>query len=310
MPTTSYLSSLADVCRAIQNRVSNFALLITESRVFLDSLQHSLQDPSAPQSLLRAQYHQAAGFLDGIRGMDRDVQNPLFSPSDPIETEVRTFLGSVRRGEISAKGALNDGAKGCADAFFQGAIAVFPDAASKAFLKTTARLWGKRMSSDERRGFAEEAGRRAGAILRDDYDAGRAGGLAASVLDAKLHIRSVDDYLALQGWFLGILQFMMTHARENDPETAKILRGNRDSVIYQSFHSGQLDYPEQMLQEIGDAVRDFDRKVNEMEASDPETAKILREDRGSVIYRALNGGQLDYPERVIQALLARPGLLS
>jgi hypothetical protein len=79
-----------------------------------------------------------------------------------------------------------------------------------------------------------------------------------------------------------------------EPEAAGVLRDNRLTVITYTLHSGYFDYPERILGGFSESLSRFDRKLADLRASDPETARILEANRLSVVYRALANGRVEY----------------
>lgn len=308
--------------------------------------------------------HMVRGFRAGIQGDSFVPPAEAPTSADPTPREWGAFLRRVRAKDLNSRGRLNDGAEACADAFLAGALEVFPEARTKVFLKTLRRVWGVRMSptksplalpvSRERLKFSREVGRHGGERLRVDYEAGRLAGLGKTVLDHKLHLRNVGDYLEASGWLLGrvtllkdpfaersellarnhasvvhrafhsgnvrypaeavealpsmlqILDLAIARWETSDPDAAQALRSNRDSVINRSLHGGDLNYPAAVVEALPRMLQTWDQAIAGWESSDPETARILRSNRASVISRALNVGNLNYPEEAVKRL---PSLL-
>jgi hypothetical protein len=56
-------------------------------------------------------------------------------------------------------------------------------------------------------------------------------------------------------------------------------------------------------------LKALDHAIVRLQSSDPGAAESLKANRASVINRALNGGNLKYPEEVFRVLSESPGLL-
>jgi hypothetical protein len=251
-----------------------------------------------------------AGFLAGSQGRPWAPPPETPSPSGTIPQEWEAFLKGVRTRALTSRGPLNAGAEACAGAFLVGALAVFPEAEGKVFLKTLSRLWGARMSptaatiavpvSRKRLQFARNAGRYGGERLKEDHEAGTRGGIGRTVLDHKLHLRNVDDYLGLNGWIFGMVEFL----KARSSELGDLLARNRASIIHRAFHSGRPDFPAEAIGALPSLVNDLNREAARWETSDPDVAEALRSNRDTIINRAFHSGDLNYPERAVRAIPA------
>lgn len=310
------VSSLNAAYQSMVARLSGAAPLPTTQQL-MSQIQSCLEASSPSPALLAASVRQAEGFLAGIQGSSLAVPPPLPSAvHDVVENEWRDFIAKVRRKELNSRGTLGAAGESCADAFFAGAVETFPEAAQKPFLTTLSRLWARRMSPadnplafpvrEDRLEFAREAGRRGLQALRGDYEAAIAGGLGKTVLDNKLHVRDVDAFLGLSGWYRGAIEFLRRGLPQSESDVLEALVNNGASVIQRAWSNNRIGYPAEVVEQVPNMLAELDQAVVRLSAADPEAARVLASNRGSVIYLALASGRLSHPSEAAERL---PGVL-
>lgn len=272
------------------------------------SLQLAGRADADPQAALRTAIHLVRGFCAGAQGDAFIPPQEVRAPAHPVSDEWEAFLRKLRSKELTSRGILNEGAEACAIAFLTGAIETFPEAETKVFLATLGRVWGVRMSpaqrpltapvSEERLKFSREVGRLGGERLRSDYEAGRLGGLGKTVLDHKLHLRNVGDYLEASGWLMGTVAFL----KSRFPERGELIARNHASIVHRAFHGGNLRYPEEVVEALPSLLQSLDLEIARWASRDPDAAGALRTNRDTILSRALHSGDLNYPHRATKAI--------
>ncbi|HSA60446.1 MAG TPA: hypothetical protein VLJ37_12270, partial [bacterium] len=167
----------------------------------IDQIRSCLDAATSQPGLVKASVTQTEGYLRGLQGLPWETP-PAPSPS-PHDAGA-LFLNDVRHGKVALRGRLKKGSASSLKAFLQGLCETFPEAEKKPFAGALGRLW-VRWGAD-RKEAAFETGRRAGQILKRDYEEGVAGDLSAYLLDDRLHLRNVRDYLLMRGWLQGVIE--------------------------------------------------------------------------------------------------------
>jgi hypothetical protein len=187
--------------------------------------------------------------------------------------------------------------------FFEGAATVFHEENLRPlpFIRKVAPMWGKKMASQEHKlDWDREAGRLAGEILWADYQAGFSGGLDLQILKHWLHLRSVDDHLAVRGLLWGYLEVFRNREGRNNIKAAKILKSNLASISWRTFSGNQLRYPTEVIRKIGAMVKDFDNGTERKSLINLEAGSILKRYRNTMFSEALRSGRLTYPADMLE----------
>ncbi|HEX5037121.1 MAG TPA: hypothetical protein VFX30_08170 [bacterium] len=296
--------------------------------------------------LVQASVYQTEGYLRGIQALPWETPA---TAAPPKEDTAAAFLHDVRKNLVPLRGRVKKQAKDCLRAFESGFLQSFPEARGKQFASAAPKLWVRWLGSRALEGdpfeFSLEAGRRAGDRLKREYEEGVAGSLAPFLLDKRLHLDGVRDFLFMRGWLLGVIEnFRQSEDKEKkeraglleanlssivlraqhhagpgyaalaverltaltrdldlavrnladvEPEASSFLRNNRSTIIARALHSGLFDYGGEVVENLPSALKGLDRKIAGLEASSPATARILRSNKRTVVYRALTNGHLN-----------------
>ncbi|HEX5037751.1 MAG TPA: hypothetical protein VFX30_11380 [bacterium] len=216
------------------------------------------------------------------------------------------FLRDVRARKVALRGRLKKNADALLAAFEAGLFASFPEAADKAFARSLSKLWARWLDSRPNEGdpaaLSLRKGRESGEILKREYADGLAGGLAAFLLDKRLHLTGVDELLRMRGWLLETIERLR---RDPDPaarERGEILDANFASIVLRAQHHAGPGYAAEAAARLGSMLGELDAAIRNLSSIEPEAASYLRSNRATVITRALHSGFLDYGNRVKEAL--------
>ncbi len=122
-------------------------------------------------------------------------------------------------------------------------------------------------------------------------------------------IKAFRNGKTLREFYTGVDSLMT----RGETEAAEILAKNKGTIISHALSSGQLDY-------VGKVVAAFDGDEGFLnflateiaslrERGDAEAAEALAKNKGSIVYRALDSGQLDYVGKVVAAFEGERGFL-
>ncbi len=265
----------------------------------LTQIRSCLDAATSRPGLVKASVYQTEGYLRGLQGLPWEppvAKAP--SPDDPASL----FLHDVRKGAVALRGRIKKGSASSVKAFLQGVCETFPEAEKKPFAGALARLWIR--WSAERSESSLEAGRRLGQILKQEYEEGVAGELSPYILDDRLHLRNVRDYLRMRGWLTGVVEHLRRKPDWEGREQAEILASNFSSVVLRALHNANVGYAAEAVAKLPAMIRDFNRAVERLAAKDPEAAHFLRNNRLTILTHALHSGYLDYGDRAVKELPA------
>jgi hypothetical protein len=247
--------------------------------------------------LVKASVYQTEGYLRGLQGLAWETPvASLPSPDDPASV----FLHDIRKGSVALRGRVKKGSAASAKTFLQAFFETFPEAKTKPFAGALGRLWAR--WSEERTGASLEIGPRIGQILKQEYEEGIAGDLLPYLLDDRLHLRNVRDYLRMRGWLQGTIECLRRRSDWESRETARILAGNFSSIILRALHSAKVDYAADTVSRLPAMIRSLDQAIQRLAATEPEASYFLRKNQYTILTRALHSGYLDYPEEAAEAL--------
>ncbi|HEX5037755.1 MAG TPA: hypothetical protein VFX30_11400 [bacterium] len=257
---------------------------------------------------MKASLHHAEGYLMGLQGLPWEAADEA---SPPHEDSAAFFLHEIRSGKVALQGRVKKDAEPCLEAFRDALIEAFPEAEQKSFAAAVVRLWPRWLEThlalppdDESFRFSSETGRRVGALLKAEYEEGSAGGLALFLLDKRLHLLRVGRFLRMRGWLLGTIEHDARHSDAGVRERAGILKANLASIVLRALHNAGPDYAALAVAKLASLTRHLDAAIANLSAVEPEASRYLRNNRATVITRALHSGIFDYGEEVTEKLPA------
>jgi hypothetical protein len=248
--------------------------------------------------LVKASVYQTEGYLRGLQGLAWETPVATSpSPDDPASV----FLHDIRKGAVALRGRVKKGSASSSRIFLQGLRETFPEAEKKPFFGALGRLWVRwNRANGIQEAHSLQAGHRVGQILKQEYEEGVAGDLLPYLLDDRLHLRSVRDYLRMRGWLQGTIEHFRRKADWESRQKAEILAGNFSSIILRALHSARIDYAADVVARLPSMTRSLDQAIENLGPTEPEAAHFLRKNRSTVITRALHSGYLDYPEKAAE----------
>lgn len=261
----------------------------------LKKIRSCLDAATSQPGLVKASVYQTEGYLRGLQGLVWEKPADLPPSSDDPAAE---FLRDIRTGAVALRGRLKNGSKNAVKFFLQGVREAFPESSQKPFLSALSRLW-VRWGSDQ---DAEQMGRRIGIVLKQEYEEGIAGELSPYILDDRLHLRNVRDYLRMRGWLQGTIEHLRRKSDWESRSKATILEGNFSSVILRALHNANPNYASEVVAKLPSMMDQLDRAISNLAAAEPEASHFLRRNRSTVLTRALHSGYLDYPEQAVEGL--------
>ncbi|HSA58463.1 MAG TPA: hypothetical protein VLJ37_02105 [bacterium] len=266
----------------------------------LTQIRSCLDAATSRPGLVKASVTQTEGYLRGLQGLAWETPAASHpSPDDPAAV----FLDDVRRGKIALRGRLKQGSAASLKAFLHGVCETFPEAEDKPFLRALGRLWvrwseGKEDTTDA----AHHVARRLGERLKQEFEEGVAGDLSVYLLDDRLHLRSVRDYLRMRGWLQGTIEHLRRRPDWGSRERAGILAGNFSSIVLRALHNADVDYAADAVARLPQMIARLDLTTKRIAAAEPEAAHFLRKNRATILTRALHSGYLDYAEQAAEEL--------
>lgn len=263
----------------------------------LSRILSRLTDAADRPGLVKASVHQTEGYLRGVQGLAWEKPAERAPESDDLAA---LFLRDVRRGAVALRGRIKDDARGDLAEFLRGLGETFPAASDKRFSGAVARLWVR--WKNRHPDLSTQTGRRVGLLLKDEYEEGLAGELSPYLLDDRLHLRAIGDYLRMRGWLLGTIERMKRRDDWEGRESARILEGNFSSIVLRALHNADVGYAATVVATLPGMISGLDRAI--ARATDPEAAHLLRKNRSTILSHALHSGYLDAPERAAKKLPA------
>jgi hypothetical protein len=259
-------------------------------------------------SAVKTSVHHAEGYLRGSQGLPWEAVNEA---PPPHEDSGAFFLHEIRSGRVPLQGRVKKDAESCLEAFRDAMIEAFPEAEKKPFATSVVRLWPRWLETqlalppdDESFRFSRETGRRVGELLKAEYEEGSDGGLALFLLDKRLHLLCVRQFLRMRGWLLGTIEHDARHPDAGVRERAGILNANLASIVLRALHNAGPDYAAQAVANLASLTRHLDAAIANLSAVEPEASLYLRNNRATVITRALHSGIFGYGEEVTEKLPA------
>lgn len=286
----------------------------------LSLIKSSLDAATSHPGLVKASVYQTEGYLRGLQGLPWEMPAAAAPSSDDAAA---SFLYDVRSGEVALRGRVKKESADTLEAFRDGMSEGFPGCEGKPFAGAVVRLWVRWLeglvaisTGRDALSFSHQTGRRVGELLREEYEEGLAGQLAAFLLDKRLHLGSVRPYLRMRGWLVGTIEHMSHSSDPSILERSEILNANLSSVILRALHNAGPSYAAQVVERLPSIIRDLDRAIRNLAATEPEASVYLRNNRSTIITKALHSGMLGYGDAVtkdlpkaLKALNARIGAL-
>jgi hypothetical protein len=263
----------------------------------LTQIRSCLDAATSRPGLVKASVSQTEGYLRGLQGLAWERPDP---PTISQEDPATLFLHDVRHGAVPSHGRIKKGSVVSVKIFLQGFYETFPDAKEKPFAASLGRLWAR--WSEVRGGDPSQIGGRAGQILQQEYEEGIAGDLLPYVLDVRLHLRPVRDYLLMRGWLQGTIECLRRRSDWESREQSGILGRNFSSIVLRALHNGRADYAQEAILKLPRMIAQLNRAIDRLAATEPEAAHLLRSNRLTVFTHALHSGYLDYPDEVAEEL--------
>jgi len=245
--------------------------------------------------LVKASVHQTEGYLRGIQGLAWET--PALTQPPPQDRSA-CFLFAVRKGDIALRGRIKKTSHESLLEFQKGFCVSFPQASGKPFLSALSKLWARWAREDD----DFECARQVGEILKAEYDEGIAGELSAYLLDDRLHLRPVRDYLRMRGWLQGTIEHLRQRPDWESRETAQLLQSNFSSVVLRALHNADVGYAASVVEKLPLMRSQLDQATAHLAANEPEAAHFLRKNRLTILTRALHSGYLDYPSEAARDL--------
>jgi hypothetical protein len=263
----------------------------------LTQIRSCLDAATSRPGLVKASVTQTEGYLRGLQGLPWE---PPAAKAPSNDDPASLFLHDIRNGSVALRGRIKNGSAASLKTFLKGFFESFPEAKDKPFTRALGRLW-VRWSAD-REDSPLETGRRMGRLLKQDYEEGVAGELSAYILDDRLHLRNVRDYLRMRGWLTGAIEHLRRRPDWEGREQAGILAANFSSIVLRAQHNANVGYAAEAVAKLPAMIRDLDGAIERLAEKNPEAAHFLRNNRLTILTHALHSGYLDYVERAAKEL--------
>jgi hypothetical protein len=220
--------------------------------------------------------------------------------------EPKAFLQAVRDRKVPLRGRLKKNSQASLEAFAAGLCSAFPEARGKPFARALSKLWVRWMAFLPDNGppdiFSERTGHEVGVILREEYAEGVAGGLAVFLMDKRLHLDGVHGFLKMRAWLRETIEALRLSRDPSSKARAEILSANFSSITLRAQHNAGPGYAAEVVGKLASLTKDLDAAIANLEKTEPEAAFYLKQNRATVVARALHSGDLDYSERAAAAL--------
>ncbi len=263
----------------------------------LTQIRSCLDAATSQPGLVKASVYQTEGYLRGLQGLAWET--PASAKSSEGDSAA-VFLHDVRGGKIALRGRLKQGSTSSLKAFLQGVYETFAEAKDKPFVRALGRLWVR--WSEDRTDPAIEVGKGIGRVLKQEYEEGVAGDLSPYLLDDRLHLRNVRDYLRMRGWLQGTIESLRKRPDWESREKAEVLSSNFSSIVLRALHNANVGYAAEVVSSLSKMTARLDLATKRIAAAEPEAAHFLRKNRATILTRALHSGYLDYPEQAAEEL--------
>jgi hypothetical protein len=125
-------------------------------------------------------------------------------------------------------------------------------------------------------------------VLKQEYDEGIAGDLSAYLLDDRLHLRNVRDYLLMRGWLQGAIECLRRRSDWEGRAQAQVLAGNFSSIVLRALHNANVGYAATAVRQLPRMIARLDQATKRLAATEPEAAHFLRKNRSTILTRALH----------------------
>ncbi|HEX5036578.1 MAG TPA: hypothetical protein VFX30_05425 [bacterium] len=86
--------------------------------------------------------------------------------------------------------------------------------------------------------------------------------------------------------------------------TARVLEANRATIVMRALADADFDYPEEVVKKLPKLRRTLADEIRRLAGGEPGAAEVLRAHGLTVIGRAINRADWDYPKKVAKALPA------
>jgi hypothetical protein len=263
----------------------------------LTQIRSCLDAATTRPGLVKASVYQTEGYLRGLQGLPWErPKSEAPSPEDPGSV----FLHDVRQGDVALRGRLKTGSATSLKHFLLGFYDAFPESREKPFVNALGRLWVR--WSKDRGHEAVDVGKRLGRILKQEYEEGVAGELSAYLLDDRLHLRNVRDFLRMRGWLQGTIEHLRKRPDWESRERAEILSGNFSSIVLRAMHNADVGYAAEAAEALPAMIKGLDQAAKRLAVTEPEASHFLRKNRATILTRALHSGYLDYAREAVEGL--------
>jgi hypothetical protein len=270
---------------------------VKETDDVLAQIRSCLDAATSRPGLVKAAVYQTEGYLRGIQGLAWETQAPV--PPSP-DDHASLFLLEVRRGLVPLRGRIKRNSASTLKTFLRGFFDTFAEAETKPFARALGRLWVRWRG--DRKDDPLSVARRLGEILKREYEEGVAGELSSYLLDDRLHLRNVRDFLRMRGWLRGTVEFLRKRPDWESREKAEILAGNFASIVLRAMHNADVGYAANAVAQLPRMLARLDQATKRLEHEEPEAAHFLRKNRSTILTRALHSGYLDYADRAAEEL--------
>jgi hypothetical protein len=227
----------------------------------------------------------------------------------PAENPAERFLKDVRRGSVPLRGRIKKYSQDCLESFRQGLLETFPEADGKQFTGAVVRLWVRWLASQvtipsdqEATAFSLETGRGVGEILRVEYIEGVAGRFSTALLNKRLHLTGTRDYLHMKAWLQERIETLRGQTDPESRECGEILAANFSSIVLRALHNAGPGYAAEAIQRLPAMMKDLDLAIRNLAAIEPEASRHLKNNRLTILTRALHSGSFDYAGKVTETL--------
>lgn len=263
----------------------------------LTQIRSCLDAATSQPGLVKASVTQTEGYLRGLQGLAWEAPT---AKAPPPEDPASLFLHDVRNGSVALRGRIKNASAASLKTFLKGFFETFPESADKPFTRALGRLWVR--WGGERDDGCLATARRLGQLLKQEYEEGVAGNLSPYILDDRLHLRNVRDYLRMRGWLQGTIEYLRRRSDWEGREQAGILASNFSSIVLRALHNANVGYAAEVVAKLPAMIRDLGRSIERLAAKDPESAHFLRNNRLTILTHALHSGYLDYVDRAAREL--------
>jgi hypothetical protein len=264
---------------------------------------------------------ESIGFLSSLMGIPVESAGPP-PPARPLRAEdldAEDFLTAVRCGSVESRGGKKKDQERVAALFTREAAEVLGTERVPPYLKSLGSAWARLCADETADDVTRDMARASAKTLAALRELGRAGGLAASILDASLHKLDVLAFLQNKGWLMGeVVRFRQSEA---SPEAASLLEKNMGTILTRALKVGDPSFADRAVRALPGILKSMNILVERMRRSkDPiviEAADLLAGapgtkrsgNVGSLVNHAFASGKLEDYMREVEARFSNGALL-